>query len=141
MRTATVVAISLALLGAGCGSSAKQSSGPQVISAGQIDIQLPDGWKVTKDGKGAIRPAGDPATAGSPTAGASGASGASGGSRHMSSNVTPPETIRATTGAWAFIEGLWLWPARGGLDAEGLGLVDHHQDELLPEQLLALVLV
>jgi hypothetical protein len=97
VRTATVVAISLALLGAGCGSSAKQSSGPQVISAGQIDIQLPDGWKVTKDGKGAIRPVTDPATAGSPTAGASGASGASGATGDTTSDTIPLATEDPTT--------------------------------------------
>jgi hypothetical protein len=47
------------LLATGCGSSAKESSGPQVISAGQVDIQLPDGWKVSSDGKSAIRPGTD----------------------------------------------------------------------------------
>ena len=49
----------LAALGAvGCGSSA--SSDPQVLRAGQVDIRLPDGWKVTE--KGAERPAGSPAS-------------------------------------------------------------------------------
>jgi hypothetical protein len=67
---ATVLALSI--FAAGCGSSSKPSA-VNVISAGQIDIQLPPGWKVTKDGKGAIRPAGDAAATGT---GASGASGA-----------------------------------------------------------------
>jgi hypothetical protein len=76
------------LLAAGCGSSAKDSSGPQVISAGQVDIQLPDGWKVTSDGKGAIRPGGD--TSGSPGAtGASGAGGASGATGEETSDTIP----------------------------------------------------
>jgi hypothetical protein len=70
--TLAIVAVSVAL--AGCGSSAKGSSGPPVIDAGQADIQLPDGWKVTSDGKHAIRPATDAGTASSAT-GASGATG------------------------------------------------------------------
>lgn len=58
---------------AGCGSSSKSSSSltTNTIDAGQVNIQLPPGWKVTKGG--AIRPA----TAAS-NSGASGASGASG---------------------------------------------------------------
>jgi hypothetical protein len=62
------------MFAAGCGSSSKPAA-ENVISAGQIDIQLPPGWKVTKDGKGAIRPAGD-AAGGAASLGASGASGA-----------------------------------------------------------------
>ena len=69
---ATVLALSM--FAAGCGSSSKPSA-VNVISAGQIDIQLPPGWKVTKDGKGAIRPAGDAAGAAA-SLGASGDSGA-----------------------------------------------------------------
>ena len=64
---AAVVAMTMTL--AACGSSSK-SSADNVISAGQVDLQLPPGWKVTKDGKGAIRPAGDS------SAGGTGASGA-----------------------------------------------------------------
>jgi hypothetical protein len=97
---ACAVAVALALLGAGCGSSAKQSSGPQVISAGQIDIQLPDGWKVTSDGKGAIRPVSDTATAGSASdgaTGASGASGASGATGDTTSDTIPLATEDPTT--------------------------------------------
>jgi hypothetical protein len=67
---AAVVAMTMTL--AACGSSSK-SSANNVISAGQIDIQLPPGWTVTKDGKGAIRPASDSSAAGT---GASGPSAA-----------------------------------------------------------------
>jgi hypothetical protein len=68
------VALSLSVFAAACGSSAKSSSADNVVHAGQIDIQLPPGWKVTSDGKGAIRPPGD----GSGAAGGLGASGATG---------------------------------------------------------------
>jgi hypothetical protein len=68
---ATVLALSM--FASACGSSAKQGA-DNVISAGQVDLQLPPGWKVTKDGKGAIRPAGD--AAGVSGTGAAGASGA-----------------------------------------------------------------
>jgi hypothetical protein len=63
---------------AGCGSSSKSSSGltTNTIDAGQVNIQLPPGWKVTKGG--AVRPASDAAP--SDSSGASGATGASGGS-------------------------------------------------------------
>jgi hypothetical protein len=66
------------LLSAGasaCGSSSKPSAADNVVSAGQVDIQLPPGWKVTKDGKGAIRPASDGGSAAAGTSGASGATG------------------------------------------------------------------
>ena len=60
---------------AGCGSSSKQQAS-DVISAGQIDIKLPPGWKVNKDGNGAVRPASAGASSGSPSAaGGSGGSG------------------------------------------------------------------
>ena len=59
------------LVAAGCGSSSK-SQANDVISAGQIDIKLPPGWRVTKDGKGAVRPASAEAAG----AGAVGGSGA-----------------------------------------------------------------
>jgi len=81
-----------AMLAAGCGSSAKESSGPQVIDAGQVDLQLPDGWTVSSDGKHAIRPGTDSAAA--PNAdGGSGASGASG----ASSDTIPLATQDPTT--------------------------------------------
>jgi hypothetical protein len=69
-----VCAVLILTVAAGCGSSSKSSSAltTNTIDAGQVNIQLPAGWKVTKGG--AIRPA---SVAVSP-AGASGASGASG---------------------------------------------------------------
>ena len=74
-RLAVCVVLVLAFT-AGCGSSSKSSSSltTNTIDAGQVNIQLPPGWKVTKGG--AIRPA-SAAASGSST-GASGASGASG---------------------------------------------------------------
>jgi hypothetical protein len=72
---ALATALVLSIFAAGCGSSSK-SAADNVISAGQADIQLPPGWKVTKDGKGAIRPAGDASAGGTGSLGASGASGA-----------------------------------------------------------------
>jgi hypothetical protein len=45
---------------AGCGSSGSQS--PDIVPAGQLDIQLPPGWKVTHDG--AEGPAGSSTAAG-----------------------------------------------------------------------------
>ena len=69
---ACALVVALALLLTGCGSSSKQSA-RDIISAGQIDIQLPPGWKVTDDGKGAIRPATDGAASGTSAAGAPGA--------------------------------------------------------------------
>jgi len=73
----TACALLLFAFAAGCGSSSKSSSAltTNTIDAGQVDLQLPPGWKVTKSG--AIRPATDVASSGSAT-GASGASGASG---------------------------------------------------------------
>jgi hypothetical protein len=68
----------LSMLASGCGSSSK-SSAVNVIDGGQVDIQLPPGWTVTKDGKGAIRPAGDASAGGAASLGASGATGAATG--------------------------------------------------------------
>ncbi len=62
-----------------------------MIDAGQADIQLPPGWKVSSDGKHAIRPASDAATA---SAGGSGASGATGGG---TSDTIPLATEDPTT--------------------------------------------
>jgi hypothetical protein len=79
---ALAAALTLSMFAAGCGSSGKSASSTtgNVISAGQVDNQLPPGWKVTKDGKGAIRPAGDAASSGGTgTTGASGATGAATG--------------------------------------------------------------
>jgi hypothetical protein len=57
----------LAALGAaGCGNSASED--PQVLRAGQVDIRLPDGWKVTE--QGAERPAGSSSTGDAATPGA-----------------------------------------------------------------------
>jgi hypothetical protein len=70
----TPVALTLIVLAAaGCGSSSKSTT--NVISAGQVDIQLPPGWKVTKNG--AVRPSGSAASATGASAvpGAAGASG------------------------------------------------------------------
>jgi hypothetical protein len=71
LALAAVLALSVA---AGCGSSSKSSSAltTNTIDAGQVNIQLPPGWKVTSDGKGAIRPA----SGSSNSPGAAGASGA-----------------------------------------------------------------
>jgi hypothetical protein len=69
-----VCAVLILTVAAGCGSSSKSSSAltTNTIDAGQVNIQLPAGWKVTKSG--AIRPA----SAAVSDAGASGASGATG---------------------------------------------------------------
>jgi len=73
LALATVLVLSV--VAAGCGSSSRQSA-DNVISAGQVDLQLPPGWTVTKNGKGAIRPASDNGSA----SGSTSASGGSGGS-------------------------------------------------------------
>jgi hypothetical protein len=70
------LAILMLFAAAGCGSSSKQQAN-DVISAGQIDIKLPPGWKVDKDGKGAVRPAGESAAQGA--AATPGGSGSAGG--------------------------------------------------------------
>jgi hypothetical protein len=71
-----VCALLLLMLATACGSSSKSSSSltTNTIDAGQVDIQLPPGWKVTKSG--AIRPATAVSAAGTGATGASGASGA-----------------------------------------------------------------
>lgn len=60
----------------GCGSSAKEQAS-DVISAGQVDIKLPPGWKVSTDGKSAVRPAS--VVASSETPGAATGAGADAG--------------------------------------------------------------
>jgi hypothetical protein len=80
--TGTRIALAAVLVcsvAAGCGSSSKSSSAltTNTIDAGQVDIQLPPGWKVTKSG--AIRPASDaPSAAGTGAPGASGPSDTTG---------------------------------------------------------------
>jgi hypothetical protein len=71
-----LAAVLLVTVAAGCGSSSKSSSAltTNTIDAGQVNIQLPPGWKVTKGG--AVRPASDAVPSG--LTGASGASGESG---------------------------------------------------------------
>jgi hypothetical protein len=73
-RLAPVALVVLVLGVSGCGGSSKPSSS-NVISAGQVDIQLPPGWKVTKNG--AVRPPSSAAVANSPAS--PGATTASGG--------------------------------------------------------------
>ena len=73
-----LVAVLLLTVAAGCGSSSKSSSGSistNTVDAGQVDLQLPPGWKV-ENGK-AIRPSSDASNGASAAlAGASGASSA-----------------------------------------------------------------
>jgi hypothetical protein len=76
-RAATRLALTAVLVltvAAGCGSSSKSAGSltTNTIDAGQVNIQLPPGWKVTKSG--VIRPASDSAGASSAT-GATGATG------------------------------------------------------------------
>jgi hypothetical protein len=66
-----VCAVVVLTVAAGCGSSSKSSSTTNTIDAGQVDIQLPAGWKVTKSG--AVRPASAEVSSGT---GASGTTGA-----------------------------------------------------------------
>ena len=76
--TRFVVCVVLVLtVATACGSSSKSSSlTTNTIDAGQVDIQLPAGWKVTKSG--AIRPASAAVSSGTGASGTTGASGASG---------------------------------------------------------------
>jgi len=59
---ALALLVLLAIVVAGCGGSSKSSSSsaPVTIDAGQVNLQLPPGWKLTKSG--AVRPAADTAT-------------------------------------------------------------------------------
>ena len=69
-RFVPVLVIGAALVAGGCGQSA--SDDPQVLRAGQVDIRLPDGWKVTAQGAerpgGAAPSSGDAAAAGQASA-------------------------------------------------------------------------
>lgn len=71
-----VCAVLVLTVAAGCGSSSKPSSSltTNTIDAGQVNIQLPAGWKVTKSG--AIRPATAAVSSGTGASGAGGATGA-----------------------------------------------------------------
>jgi hypothetical protein len=71
-RLAIAILAVAVLAAAGCGGSSKSAT--NVISAGQVDIQLPPGWKVTKNG--AVRPSGSAAAATGKSATAAGAAGA-----------------------------------------------------------------
>jgi hypothetical protein len=73
-RLAHVVLVAILLAATGCGGSSKSAT--NVISAGQVDLQLPPGWKVTKDG--AVRPPGSALPTGGNSATAAGATGATG---------------------------------------------------------------
>jgi len=53
-RLVPLLLLVIVLAAAGCGGSSKPAA-TNVISAGQVDIQLPPGWKVTKGG--VVRPA------------------------------------------------------------------------------------
>src|SRR5688500_18864896 len=53
-RTVAVLVALAALVAGGCGDDAPED--PQVLRAGELDIRLPDGWRVTE--QGAERPAG-----------------------------------------------------------------------------------
>jgi hypothetical protein len=81
-----VSALLVVTFAAGCGSSSKSSSSltTNTIDAGQVNIQLPPGWKVTKSG--AIRPASAVASSGSAT-GATGASGTTGASGQTADTI------------------------------------------------------
>jgi len=61
---AALVACGVGLLATACGRSSDRAT--DVISAGQVDLQLPPGWKVTHDG--AIAPAGGGASGAAPGA-------------------------------------------------------------------------
>jgi hypothetical protein len=99
LALATVVVLSM--LVSACGSSAKSATSDNVISAGQVDLQLPPGWKVTKDGKGAIRPAADAASAGGTgSLGASGASGAATGDTIPLAGVDPTTKFFSAIGTF-----------------------------------------
>jgi len=73
-----LTAVLLLTVAAGCGSSSKSADSltTNTIDAGQVDLQLPPGWKVVNGV--AVRPASD--AAGASATGASGATGAPGDS-------------------------------------------------------------
>ena len=78
----------LALAAGGCGgSSSSSSSSPVTIQAGQLNLQLPPGWKVTKGG--AIQPG---ATGGGPGDTAANAADGSGGGDTVPLAADDPQT-------------------------------------------------
>jgi hypothetical protein len=93
---------------AGCGSSSKSSSSltTNTIDAGQINIQLPPGWKVTKDGKGAIRPASAVVSSGTGASGASGASGATSDTIPLASSDPQTKFFAALSSFSSCLKGL-----------------------------------
>jgi hypothetical protein len=86
---ALAAVLGLSVTAAACGSSSNQSS-DNIISAGQVNLQLPPGWKVTKDGKGAIRPATD-------SGGVAGATGSASASGSDSADAVPLAKADPTT--------------------------------------------
>lgn len=72
-RGIAVVLAALTVLATGCGSDAPAD--PQVLRAGQVDVRLPDGWKVTE--RGAERPATGASTGGGEAATGPGAAAGS----------------------------------------------------------------
>ncbi len=66
MRRATgvVLGVALALVAAGCGDDDASASGPIIIRAGEVDIQLPEGFELSSDTDDAASLAGDAATSG-----------------------------------------------------------------------------
>lgn len=78
MRRLVIVATALAVVALGCGS---EEPDPSVISAGQVDIKLPDGWTV-EDAR-VVPPAEVEAA---PT-------GGTGPGEEASATTTPPDTI------------------------------------------------
>ena len=80
MRGVRVAMCLLAVATAGC---AAHHASPDIVSAGQIDIQLPPGWKVTHDGAQA------PPTAAAVPAVAAGTAGGAGASPTTAASAIP----------------------------------------------------
>jgi len=80
------VAVVLVALAAGCSSS--HAARTDIIRAGQVDIQLPPGWTVTRHGVSAPAPAGSPGTAG----GAASAAASPAGTPSASAAAAPTPT-------------------------------------------------
>ena len=88
-------AVLVVAVAAGCGESSKSSSSltTNTIDAGQVNIQLPPGWKVTKSG--AIRPATAVASSGTGASGASGATGKTSDTIPLASQDAPTKFFTA----------------------------------------------